>query len=196
MSDSSIVFDDLYRYKTEKQYFKSVDYLMTIPSWYPSGVHFELLEAVYLPFQLHVSKSWITIEMALKRSLRGVDYLGKEQLDTLSLMASIVFQVLEEGGELRIHEPKILSVSPFKASIESSSIAISKEQEGSPEVIEIYTGPIPPSNESDNLHTVIGQPTPEIDRGVNLNAAKKSLLEAKFPARSRHYKKIKKAWEL
>ncbi len=196
MSDSSVIFDDLYSYETKAQYFNLNDYLMTIPSWYPHGVHFELLETSFLPCQLHQSNSWITIEMALQRSLEGIDYLGKQQHDTITLMASIVFQVVEEGGKLQINEPKILSVLPFESTAELASLPHSGEHTESVEVIQVPWELLPHLADSEKLTCSTDKQIPAFDRDANLVAARKSLMETKLHVRARSPKKIKKAWEL
>jgi hypothetical protein len=109
-ADSVLVYDDLYRYGTQREYFDASAYLHTIPSWYPSGAFFEFGPCTFHSYAYVDARHSYIAQVELERRLRGLDFERKMQDDSVRLRFYLEYAVAPSKALLEVRSPKIVLV--------------------------------------------------------------------------------------
>ncbi len=116
LTDSVLLFDDLYLQVQNEQYFQSKLYLITLISWYPNGARIVFSDIEFGKFYIHKKGSYIQANVFLERELEGENFLKEYQIDTLGLEFHLQLAFNYQGGESVLEDPKSLSITPRRKS--------------------------------------------------------------------------------
>jgi len=112
LADKSLVYDDLYLHGVEEQFFLPDEYLLTLGSWYPKAVSWDLGVTTWEQVFYQQSESAFLLEGTAMRMLDGKNFKEKYQRDTCQLHWVIQVRLDPNLPAPCLSPPKILLVSP------------------------------------------------------------------------------------